>query len=346
VKNKFIIIAPNIKTGGGKELLEYLIEYIEVNYKNIFLTVYLDSSLNHIKNTLNRSVIYMNSSIAKIKLFNKKIDNAIYFGNLPPLKKSTNSIVYFHNPYLLMDMSELKNSSFKFFIKYILQQMYIKMYIKNVDRVACQNENMKKAFVNKYNFKNVKILPFFRLCNKLEIINTVKVYDFCYVSLAHPHKNHTKLLDAIEIIVAKNIKINIALTIEDGHCSLEERIKNINKKNVVKITNLGLLPKSDVCKLYTQSKALVFPSTQETFGLALIEAVEMGLDVIASDLEYVYESITPTLVFNQNDASDIANKLIKYLDTKDKQVKSKSKIKNKIEDLIKIILKGEKNVQK
>lgn len=339
------IIAPNIKSGGGKELLEYLIEYISIQKPNIELVVYLDVSLNHINSKLNTKVIHLNSSLSKIKLFNKKIENAIYFGNLPPLKKSNNSMVYFHNLYLLMPLKKLKNTSLKFFIKYFLQQLYIRKFINNVDFVACQNEEVRKSFISLYGFKNVKLLPFFRLCNNSLSPAAAKVYDFCYVSLAHPHKRHNELIDAIEVMSDKGIPVTLALTIEDGHADLIKKIDSINKKGVAKITNLGLLSKDDVCKLYSHSKALVFPSVQETFGLALIEAVKMGLDIIAADLEYVYKAVKPSLVFDSNDSNDIANKLIEYISNDVKR--SEALIENKIDELLNTIIQGEvKNVQK
>lgn len=335
------IIAPNIKSGGGLELLIYLIEYIEKKYSNIKVIVYVDSRLQIIQSSKNITVIHMISKIDKIKLFYKKIDNALYFGNLPPLRKSNNSIVYFHNLYLLMPYNKLMQSSLKFFIKYAMQQLYIKMFLKNIDIVACQNEDIKKNFTNKYSFKNVKLLPFFRLCNQKLNAEYSKVYDFCYVSLAHPHKNHNRLIDALELLSNENISVSLALTIEEGHEDLIEKINKVNEKGIVKIDNLGLLSKENVCKLYARSKCLVFPSTQETFGLALIESVKMGLDVISADLDYVYQSIKPSLVFNPNDTNDIASKLKMYMNENVK--KSETIIENKIDELIKILIKG-KNV--
>lgn len=342
--NKTInIVAPNIKSGGGKELLEYLLEYLDKNYNNIQTVVYLDTLLSHIKSTNNRKVIILSSSIEKIKLFYKTIDNVLYFGNLPPLKKSNNSIVYFHNPYLLMGHDKLIHSSMKFYIKYTMQQFYIKKFIKNVNIVACQNENVKNSFISKYNFVNVRLLPFFRLCDRKVESTYSKIYDFCYVSLAHPHKNHTALINALNILSNENISVSLALTIEDGHEELIANIKEVNEKDVVRIDNLGLLSKDNVCKLYSQSKCLVFPSTQETFGLALIESVKMGLDVIAADLDYVYQSIEPSLVFDPNDINDIANKLKIYINGNIK--KSKTKIDNNIDQLIEILIR-KNNVQK
>jgi len=335
------IIAPNIKNGGGLELLLYLIEYIKVSYPSLKCIVYVDSSIQILKSNNNIEIIHMNSSFKKIKLFSKKIDNVLYFGNLPPLVKSENSVVYFHNLYLLMPFKKLTKTSVKFFVKYFLQQLYIRFFIKNTDIVACQNDDIKDKFTEKYSFQNVELLPFFRVCDKRLLDNTSKIYDFCYVSLAHPHKNHHRLIEACEILSSENISFSLALTIEDGHEDLIKKIEYVNQKAKVTIINLGKLPKEEVCKLYAQSKCLVFPSTEETFGLGLVEAVNMDLDVIASDLDYVYQSIEPSLVFDPRSSLDISLKMKKYLDGTVE--KSKSKIDNKIDELIKILIK-EKNV--
>ncbi|WP_323590749.1 glycosyltransferase [Aliarcobacter butzleri] len=263
----FKIIAPNIKNGGGLELLLYLIEHIKVSYPNFKCIIYVDNSLQMLKSNNNIEIIHMNSSLEKIKLFSKKIDNALYFGNLPPLVKSKNSVVYFHNPYLLMPFEKLMKTSIKFFVKYFLQQLYIRFFIKNVNIVACQNDDIKEKFIKKYSFKNIQLLPFFRLCNKKLLDQNEKKFNFCYVSLAHPHKNHHRLIEACEILSNENISFSLALTIEGGHEDLIEKIKDINQKNVVTIVNLGKLPKEEVCKLYAQSKCLVFPSTEESIGL-------------------------------------------------------------------------------
>lgn len=337
------IIASNIKNGGGLELLLYLLEYLEDNCDEQVI-VYVDISLKtKIKNTSKRKVIIQSGFFEKIKLFTKRIENSLYFGNLPPLRRANNSMVYLHNRYLLMSVNVLVTHSARFFIKYLSQQLYIKYFIKNVDFVACQTENIKQQFINKYNFDKVELFPFFRLCDRGLLYNTPKLYDFCYVSLAHPHKNHLNLIEACEILSKKNIPFTLALTIEDGHYELVEKIHQVNQKGVVNIVNLGLLSKQDVCKLYAQSKCLVFTSTQETFGLALVEAANMDLDVVASNLDYVYRSVKPSLVFNPNSSLDIAKKLKMYLNGNIK--KSEAVINNEINKMIKFFIK-ENNVQR
>lgn len=331
------IIAPNIKNGGGLELLLYLFEYINDNYPNLKCIIYVDESIQAIQSTKNIKIVYIKKDIDKIKLFSKKIDNALYFGNLPPLRKAKNSLVYFHNLYLIMSFKKLTKTSARLFIKYFLQQLYIRFFIKNIDIVACQSSYIKNKFIEKYSFQNVQVLPFFRLCDKKYKKEKKIIYDFCYVSLAHPHKNHDKLLEACDLLSKKNISFSLALTIEYDRDDLIEKINFINQKNIVNIVNLGKISKENVCKLYSQSRCLIFPSTEETFGLGLLEAVDMGLDVIASNLNYVYQSIEPSLVFDPNSSFDISVKMKRYLE--ENIQKSKGKLDNKIDKLINILIK-------
>ena len=81
---------------------------------------------------------------------------------------------------------------------------------------------------------------------------------------------------------------------------------------------------------------MIFPSLEESFGLPLIEAVDMGLDVISSDLNYAYQAIDPSLTFNPNNDQSIADAIQKY--NEGKCSKSQGKIKNKISELIELIL--------
>jgi glycosyltransferase involved in cell wall biosynthesis len=341
--SKINIIAPNIKNGGGKELLEYLLIHLEDAYKDLNVVVYVDSSLRNIMSTNKRVVVNLSTTSQKVKLFSKKLDNAIYFGNLPPLVKSLNSIVYFHNAYLISDFKSLLNQSWHFLVKYGLQQLYIKIFIKNVDAVACQNMRIKEEFSIKYNYRNVELLPFYRSCPKPDEVME-KIYDFCYISLAHPHKNHELLFDSLEILGKKGFSLSIIVTIEYSKEDLIARLNNINDLYNIKIVNAGLISKKDVCKIYYQTNCLIFPSTYETFGLALIEAVEAGLDVIAADLSYTHEIISTPFLFDPQSATSCASVIEDYLANKT-LCKCTGLIDNKVDDLIKR-LTGNENVQK
>ena len=155
------IIAPNIKSGGGKELLEYLLEYIDENYVDIKVNVYVDISSN-IENNQKRNVIVMTSKLSKIMLFFKLFENVIYFGNLPPIRKSKNSLIYFHNTHLLMSLRKIfsTNSEFINKIMYLIKQIYIKIFVKNVDFIVCQTEVVSKQIKKNSYMKTLKFYHF------------------------------------------------------------------------------------------------------------------------------------------------------------------------------------------
>jgi glycosyltransferase involved in cell wall biosynthesis len=326
------IIAPNIKEGGGLELLEYLLIHLEKEYKNVDVLVYIDSSIKNITQTENRTVVPVSGMVKKISLFSKKIDNAIYFGNLPPLVRSFNSVVYCQNSFLIVDFMSLFRQSVFCLFRYGLQQIYIKYFIKNVDSVACQNKQMQIGFIEKYHYDNVEILPFYRLCPKPNK-STQKIYDFCYISSGYPHKNHSLLFDALEILGSKGAAFTIIVTIENSRPDLIKKLNYINNISDIQIINLGPVSKESVCDIYGKTKCLIYPSIQESFGLPLIEAVEMGLDVIASDLLYIHDIISTPFLFDPTGVSSCVEVIEKYLNSSSK-CKCKNLTANKVDLLI------------
>ena len=72
----FHIVAQNIKTGGGKELLIYLLDYLSEHHYNLKVIAYIDGSLSDIKNekeTKNIKILLFNSISSKVKVHLKKI---------------------------------------------------------------------------------------------------------------------------------------------------------------------------------------------------------------------------------------------------------------------------------
>ncbi|BBG65149.1 mannosyltransferase B [Hydrogenimonas sp.] len=337
------IIAPTIKTGGGKELLLYLVEYVQKEYPEVQVTLFANNAICNEIQTSNIKIIQVNRIVDVIKLHGKPLSNALYFGNLPPYRKTKNSAVFFHNRYLLLSFKEvcsLPNNNIINKFKDIIRQIYIKLFIKNVSFVACQNKTVQKQFITKYGYKNVKVMPFFRVCPKPRS-QMEKNFDFCYISIAHPHKNHLNLLKALELLALDGLALSIALTIEKNRSDLIEKIEKINEIGNVKIENFGVVSKHEVCKIYKKSRCLIFPSTSESFGLPLVEASLLGLDIIASDLPFTFEVIEPTDTFDPGSFEDIAETIRKYLKNSKSasQKKSTSKVNNNIEKLIESVMR-------
>ena len=74
----------------------------------------------------------------------------------------------------------------------------------------------------------------------------------------------------------------------------------------------------------------------KSFGITLIEATTFGCDIICSDMDYSYQVVSPSLVFDPNSAKSIYNALLKSRSIKT-LTSSKLMIKNKIDKFIEYI---------
>jgi glycosyltransferase involved in cell wall biosynthesis len=115
---------------------------------------------------------------------------------------------------------------------------------------------------------------------------------------------------------------------------LVEKIKEAQNEGV-KIVNHGVIPFSEVFELYKQSKAIIYPSHNESLGLGVVEAITAGCDVIGSDLPFLHSICKPSGVFNPYSAESIAVALLAY--EKGDSRNSELTIYNHINELINLL---------
>ncbi|WP_372861417.1 glycosyltransferase, partial [Pseudoalteromonas sp.] len=132
------------------------------------------------------------------------------------------------------------------------------------------------------------------------------------------HKNHQNLLEAWIKLAELGKYPTLALTLGERDVKLIEQVTTLKQKYNLKITNLGHLPYKDVLNLYQCSRALIFPSITESFGLPLIEASQLGVDIIASELDYVRDVCNPKCTFDPNSYVSIYRAVLRYLGVEEK----------------------------
>ena len=328
------IIAPNVRDGGGVGLLTYLLEYASDRSMKI-KEIHIDSSVK-IEQHLSQKIVRHSNFLTKFFVYLIGKRNSLYFGNLPPITPAKGSAVYMHNPYIVMDWTELFSCSHKLIFKYLLQKLYFKYFIRNVDLVICQTESMQLKLEKLISNKKVLIIPFYDRKNKKYVKSKKSKFDLCYTSLCHAHKNHSNLFKAFKILSDKKIKINVALTIDQKGEKFLPIIDEINNEGYVQIQNFGLIDKKSIDMVYNCSRALIFPSFQETLGLPLIEAADAKLYILASDLPYVYDIVEPTIVFDPESPEKIATSIQNFLCQKNGSKLSlpKQNLSNKVDDLL------------
>ncbi len=149
------------------------------------------------------------------------------------------------------------------------------------------------------------------------------------VGTIEPRKNHKLLLDAFDNgLFDKGVKLIFVGKIGWNVEELEERIKNHPKLNNGFCHFVGLGDDA-LNYLYKHAFMVAFPTFNEGFGLPIIESLERGTPVLASDVPVLREVGGEYCdYFNPYDYKDFIDKLTEYLDDPEKYARAKEAIKD------------------
>ncbi|MDX9988231.1 glycosyltransferase [Thiothrix unzii] len=321
----------NIHQGGGKTLLlNLLMCKIIGDIPHLFL---LDSRLesNLAKHFLKTRII--SPSIfcrlkAEWQLFRlvKKNDKLLCFGNLPPLFPSCGHVsVFLQNRYLLRT-STLSGLTFKEKLRITIERIWLKKCAQHVDHFIVQTPTMKsllkKTIGNNHKILIAPFMPSSKLpikkANKSEKIQ----YDFIYVASGESHKNHRNLIEAFCLLADDNIYPSLCLTLDKKiFLELHTWIENKKIEHHLKIENIGLISHQEVLQKYECTRALIYPSFFESFGIPLLEAQQQGISILAAELDYVRDILNPDESFDPQSPVSIARSIKRFLRIQENELK-------------------------
>ncbi len=137
---------------------------------------------------------------------------------------------------------------------------------------------------------------------------------YLMVSTIEPRKNHAYLLDAFEQLWAAGSSVVLCIVGRIGwKCApLVERIRK-HAEQGRRLFMFNDLSDTELEFCYRSSRALVFPSFVEGFGLPLVEAMQRGLPAMASDIPVFREIGDDFLAyFDLNDPASLAGLVRKF----------------------------------
>lgn len=133
----------------------------------------------------------------------------------------------------------------------------------------------------------------------------MKAYQIVYTGNLYPHKNIGVLISAVE-----RLQINLKII-----CARSVFEKRLPKSEYVEY--LGRLSDEEMVKVYKNSQVFVFPSLIEGFGLPGLEAMAVGLPVIAANASCLPEIYgDAALYFDPHDVNDLISKIQSVLSDK------------------------------
>lgn len=337
-----LIDAAYIHESGGLVLLKKVInEFFKSGIKSHLL---LDDRVPELflkKININFTLIKSNEKNRKV-FYNKNkysFNKIFCFANVPPpLKLNIETFILFHNRIIISNFEELNIFSIKCKLIYFLKKIYIKNRNKLNYKWIVQTKSMKNKLSQSLSIPESKIImiPFFRDFNNINNSLPKKEKNvFTYVADGGPNKNHNTLLDAWFHLFKKNsLTPELNLTVSTRYPQIIKKIERL-KTYGLKIINHGICNKNQIANLYYKSEYLVYPSLIESFGLPLIEAMFFDCKIISSDLDYVYDIVNPSLVFDPNSSISISETVNLALQQKNVP-KSKLLIKSKMKELLKL----------
>jgi len=318
--------ASNVHQGGGRTLLTALIKAFP---KDIPIKLTVDERMplpSNMASNITVSIVkpnFLSRFLIEKWLFNnvESHDVVFCFGNLPPLFKLRGRVILFIQNRYLVDDVRLNSFPPKIRLRLWLERFWLFNRISEVNELIVQTPSMANLLEKKIKQKiPINIIPFIdnknfksrnsRVLQKLKSKN----FDFLYVASGEKHKNHKKLIDAWCLLAKEGVSPSLILTVDNiKFPELCEWIEKVSQQYQLKIINFNNVHQEQIQELYTNSNALIYPSTFESFGLPLIEAKKNSLPVIASELDYVRDILDPVQTFDPSSSSSIARSVKRYM---------------------------------
>lgn len=244
------------------------------------------------------------------------------FGALPPIFRFDAYVVLFVQNLNILGLNPLRQFGLRIGSRVAVERLWFRAFSSDVDEYIAQTPSIAAKLSETASPQQlISIMPFLEKSGSVPRrygspgqTPITGRYDFIYVASGVGHKNHRKLILAWRILAAAGLFPSLCLTLDtERDASLCSWISGQAAEFGLKIENAGHLEHSAVLELYRSSRALIFPSTAESLGLPLIEARQLGLPIIASELDVVRDTVDPEESFDPSSEISIARAVKRFL---------------------------------
>lgn len=334
---RLIIYAPNVGSGGGLVLLRAMLKCWPADRPMIAI---LDERARHTiaLDDVGFDVHWVTSSFPgrwraeRLLAQVARADDTIFcFHNLPPVLLCRGRIFcYVHNPNLV-GLVPTSHLSGWVRIRYAIERFIARAFQSKIDRYMVQTPTMARALRawRGDNVPPIDLLPFVdpdMMPDPLAVSNEGEqsccvdqdpasiAWDFLYVSDGVTHKNHPKLFDAWGLLAEEGLFPKLALTLHpERDVALRDKVRELVASKGVDIVDLGQVPHREILEAYGRTRALLFASYAESFGIPMIEAKSAGLPIIAAEMDFVRDVCEPVVTFDPHSARSIARAVKRFL---------------------------------
>ncbi len=201
------------------------------------------------------------------------------------------------------------------------QQIYkkvIKSAVKKSKFIITGSVYVKNDLMNYTGATSGKFRVIYEAADKIKAaskpLKSLKGTDYImYVGRPTPHKNLERLVLSFKVLRKKHPKLKLVLVgkLDSNYLRLKEFVK---KNDVNGVVFTGFVEDACLKWLYQNTRAYVFPSLSEGFGLPSLEAMAHGAPVVSSNATCLEEiNGKAALYFDPLDIRDMSNKINQML---------------------------------
>ncbi len=306
-KNEYIIIT----TKRGEKILhaDYKNFHI-ISYKipSLFIVVRLLWEQLYLRYILKRQKVNVLYSPANIGLIFSSFPTIMVIQTVAPFDK---------------DMIQKQNLYYR--LKFNCLRILTNLSVRKAKKIIFITNKARKELSRFYNLKEEKTAiiyhgrsSLFKPNLEINLVEKVKkkynLNEFIlYVSNIYRYKNFFELIQAFSLIKSQiNPHIKLALVGKSFDDRYTESLKTfiINEEIKDRVIFFGHIPYEELPCFYALCKLFVYPSTCESFGMTLVEAMACGAPILSSNIEPMPEICRDAAVyFDPFNPQDIAEKI-------------------------------------
>lgn len=337
-----ILHAPNVHQGGGRTLLAALLSALPADARGLCqLDARLDLPLK-LPAGLEEARVQPSLSDrfqAERRLAQTATDSTrtLCFNSLPPLFRCRGEVaVFVQNRYLISD-TDISDFPWRQQLRITVERQWFLRAQSHAHEFIVQSETMQQLLRKRVGARSeIRVLPLAPA--ELAALGTTEPpstllfssgrsdagrgfeagqnsnYDYCYIATGEPHKNHRVLIEAWIELSRRETRPSLCLTLDQERFpDLCRWLDDCARQHNLRITNVGYISDARIAEIYENSRALVYPSQYESFGLPLLEAQQHGLEIIAPELDYVRDLIAPDQTFDASSSRSLARAIERSL---------------------------------
>lgn len=314
-----LLYAPNVHTGGGLILLKSLLSSWPRDRR---LVAWLDERAKpSLEVPMHARIEWVSPSLlsrlkAELTLARQALpsDSTLCFHGLPSLLPNKGNLFIFQQNRNYLGLVPLDTFAWTTRLRLRFEQAVAYWFRRRCSGYWVQTPSMARAIKSWYGEENVVIntMPFVVPVTSTTLCE-VRRFDFIYVADGEAHKNHRRLIEAWVFLACEGVRPSLALTLSERDIKLKSWVDDQIEKHDLNIIDLGKLEHEKVLEEYRQSRALIFPSISESFGLPLVEAAQIGLPILAAELDFVRDVCVPAQTFDPYSPVSIARAVKRFL---------------------------------